>query len=350
MSADLRWPCMILVLLPAGTGCGLFDPTSPDLVGCLPAYAEVEQEAATQFAKYHPQGAGLLVIVDGQTVCRLFLGDYGPTTEVYTASAAKWLTAATILAVVDQGTLRLDTRAVELFPDVPAVTTNIVVSQLLSHTSGLLWFSRCMGRPDRTLQACAEDILWSDLQFEPGTGFFYSGPPFTVAGAMAERASRRPWAELFQSLIATPLGMSHTSYGKGPNPALSEGEVVTTLDDYGRFAQMILDQGAGRHRRVLSPEAILEMRRSRSSSVRGEPPYGLGVWLSTVDPAGVGTVLSSPGIGGFFPLVDYGRRMVFVFETFDDIDRIGPGISAILQITRAVVDRVHGIPASREVP
>ncbi len=73
---------MALALLWAATGCGLFDPTTPDLVGCLPAYAEVEQEAKTQFDKYHPQSAGLLVNLDGQTVCRLFLGAYGPTTEV----------------------------------------------------------------------------------------------------------------------------------------------------------------------------------------------------------------------------------------------------------------------------
>ena len=33
--------------------------------------------------------------------------------------------------------------------------------------------------------------------------------------------------------------------------------------------------------------------------------YGLGVWLDAVDATGQGTMLSSPGIGGFVPLVDY---------------------------------------------
>lgn len=344
MNRQLAIRCVsILALL--STGCGLLDPTSSELVGCLPSYIEVEQTAALQLAGHDLDGAALLVRVDGRTVCRIFFGSYGPTTQVYTASAAKWLTAGAVLALVDRGALRLDTRAVDLFPDAPATTANITVSQLLSHTSGLLWFSRCMGRSDRTLQECAEEILDGDLHFEPGTGFFYGGPPFTVAGAMAERAFGRPWAEVFRTTIAEPLGLTNTSYGDNPNPALSEGEVVSTLDDFGRFAQMILDHGVVGGRRVLSEDAIHEMRRTWNagvpviSSPRDELPYGLGVWLDAVDPAGFGTELSSPGAGGFVPLVDFGRRMVFVFETFDHLELIWPAVTSILGVAREAVDR-----------
>jgi hypothetical protein len=95
---------------------------------------------------------------------------------------------------------------------------------------------------------------------------------------------------------------------------------------------------------VLSGEAIREMRRNWSAGVpvvyspRGELPYGLGVWLDAVDDQGNGTVLSSPGIGGFVPLVDYDRRMVFVFETVDEVDRIWPAVTAILAGVRTAVD------------
>ena len=139
--------------------------------------------------------------------------------------------------------------------------------------------------------------------------------------------------------------MTGTTYGEGPNPALSEGEVFSTLDDYGRFVQLILDRGVRNGRRVLSEHAIQEMRRAWSngvpvvSSPRGTIPYGLGAWLDEVDETGTGIVLSSPGIGGFVPLVDYRRELVFVFAAQDDIARIGPGISAILQQVRAVVDQ-----------
>lgn len=340
-----------LALLLAGAGCGLVDPSPDELVGCLPQYADVEQAVAPQLTQYTVHDAALLVRVEGETVCRLFYGSYGPTTQVYTTSAAKWLTAAALLAVVDRGALQLDSRAVELFPQAPATTANISIGQLLSHTSGLLWFSRCMGRAGTTLQECAGEILESDLHFAPGSGFFYAGTPFTVAGAMAERALGLSWAEIFHTTLAEPLAMSRTSYGSGPNPALSEGAVVSTLDEYGRFAQMILDQGVYAGRRVLSQNAIREMRRNWSagapivSSPRGELPYGLGVWLDAVDGAGLGTVLSSPGAGGFVPLVDYDRRMVFVFESYEDIALIWPGVTAILGAVRQAVDRERALSA-----
>jgi CubicO group peptidase (beta-lactamase class C family) len=346
MLRTLARPASAGLLALAASSCDVFDPGPAELVGCLPSYADVEQVAAAQLADSAIQDAALLVRVNGQTVCRLFFGSYGPTTEVPTASAAKWLSAAAILAVVDHGALQLDTRAVELFPSAPPATADITVSQLLSHTSGLLWFSRCMGHRDTTLQACGESILQGDLHFDPGTGFYYAGPPFTVAGGMAERAMGRSWAEVFRIMIARPLGLSHTSYGDSPNPALSEGEVVSTLDEYGRFTQMILDHGVARGRRVLSEQAIREMRRNRSVglvpivfSPRGEIPYGLGAWLDAVDATGLGTVLTSPGIGGFVPLVDYHRRLVFVFETVDDVGRIWPALTTILQAVRAAVDR-----------
>ena len=341
----MRTTALGIPLLAAVAACGLFEPDpEPELLGCLPAYADVERTASDELARTHPLGAGVLVRVDGVTVCRLFFGSYGPDTVVPTASAAKWLTAATVLAVVDRGALTLETRAGDLFPDAPAATADITVAQLLSHTSGLQWFSRCMGRATFTLQECAQQILEGDLHFEPGTGFQYAGPPFTVAGAMAERALGQSWAEVFRTAIAIPLRLSGTSYGDSPNPALSEGDVTSTLDDYGRFAQMILDHGRWRGWPVLSPQAVDEMRRSRTEglpivySPRGGIPYGLGVWLDSVDASGNGVVISSPGIGGFVPVVDFGRRMVFVFETWDDADRIWSAMVSILRAAEAAAD------------
>ena len=349
-----RLKAVMAALLPLIViACDLFGPGRSDLIGCRPPYAPVEQVATAQLDSVSLANAAVLVRVDGQTVCRLFFGSYGPTTQVPTVSAAKWLTAAAILAVVDRTTLRLDTRAIALFPTAPAADSNITLAELLSHTSGLLWFSRCMGSATYTLQECAQTILDGDLQYEPGTGFFYAGPPFTVAGAMAELAAGQSWAELFRTTIAGPLGMGSTSYGDGPNPTLSEGAVVSTLDDYGRFAQMILDDGVGANGRVLSTEAIRQMRHNWSAGVpiinspRGDMPYGLGVWLDSVDAAGTGIVLSSPGAGGFVPLVDFDRRMVFVFEAEDDVGRIWPAVTAILAAARGAAGSAYRLQPAR---
>jgi len=339
------WLASALLAGLAGlAACGVSDPTT-DLLGCQSAYSDVKDVASAQLATIGLANATVIVRVGGETKCRLFFGSNDPSTPVPTVSAAKWLTAATLLAAVDRGLLQLDTRVVQHFPQTPPTSADITVAQLLSHTSGLLWVSRCMGRANYTLQTCAEQILGGDMHFAPGTGFFYSGPPFTVAGAMAERATGQSWANLFRTTIADPLDMLTTSYGDSPNPALSEGAVVTTADEYAHFAQMILDGGVYRTRRVLSAEAIRQMRRNWSgglpitSSPRGQIAYGLGAWLDEVGADGTGTVLSSPGSGGFVPLVDYGRRMVVVFAAADDIGRIAPAIVAVLASARAAVDQ-----------
>ncbi len=106
---------------------------------------------------------------------------------------------------------------------------------------------------------------------------------------------------------------------------------------------MILDNGVHAGRRVLSQEAIDQMRRNWTAgvTVRSSPregvPYGLGSWLDATDAQGKGMVLSSPGIGGFLPIVDYNRRMVLVFEAEDE--RMWGAINTIVAGVRTAVDR-----------
>jgi CubicO group peptidase (beta-lactamase class C family) len=336
----MKW---VLILLPLVAGCRLSDRPPPEIVGCLTPYQDVAQTWSSVLSM-DPQGdAALIVRVDGQTVCRLFFGDVQDTTKVYTVSAAKWLTAATVMAVVDEGALSLMTRVSDFYPQTAAPKSEITVSQLLSHTSGLLWFSRCMGKKEYTLHSCAEQILDSDSHFEPGTGFFYSGPPFTVAGAIAEVAAGNSWAQIFHEKIAEPLGMVNTSYGAQQNPALSEGDVKSTADDYIRFLQMLLDRGMYEGRRVLSETAVAQMRHNWTagvpvvSSPNEDTPYGLGAWLDEVDSMGSGRVMSSPGVAGFIPIVDYGRNTVMVFTGHDE--RVWTSAHTILAAVRTAVDR-----------
>ena len=333
----------IALVAAATTQCSLFDDAPrTEHVGCLPAYTTVAETAREQLDANDVPDASLVLRVDGQVVCRLFFGSHSDTTKVFTVSAAKWLTAATLMTVVDQGLLGVSTKVSEVYPEAPALTASITLSQLLSHTSGLLWFSRCMGRSQFTLQECAEIILESDVHFDAGTGFFYSGPPFTVAGGMAERATGKTWAQLFQANIAVPLGFTRTSYGTSANPALSEGFVVSTAEEYARFCQMLLDGGTFNGTQVLSEGSVDQMRTNwtsgipRVNSPRGDMDYGLGAWLEQVDAAGLGVVVSSPGAGGFFPLVDYERRMVLVFAAAHE--RAWDAIPGIVAAVRSAVD------------
>jgi CubicO group peptidase (beta-lactamase class C family) len=83
------------------------------------------------------------------------------------------------------------------------------------------------------------------LAAPPATQFAYGGLSMHVGGRMAEVASGQLWDALFAQRIAIPLGMTHTEYeGLGPsnNPRIDAG-ARSSLDDYGRFLEMLLGGG-----------------------------------------------------------------------------------------------------------
>src|SRR5688572_29118642 len=50
-------------------------------------------------------GASILIAKDNKVIYKNYFGTYKPETVVFIASAGKWLAAATIAAVVDEGKL-----------------------------------------------------------------------------------------------------------------------------------------------------------------------------------------------------------------------------------------------------
>jgi CubicO group peptidase (beta-lactamase class C family) len=290
-------------------------------------------------------GGALLLRVNGETACEAYFGTYNEQTVIPVVSAAKWLSAATILTLVDDGTLSLDDPASKYLPYFTGDKAGITLRQLLSHTSGIPPYHDCMFMKELTLDQCVRRIAEMDLLAPPGAEFNYSGAGFSVAGRMAEVASGQSWAELFQSRIADPLHLTTINYGDTQNPVLSEGYTVSSLNDYGTFLQMILDAGVFEGRQVLSAESIAEMRRDQrmgaalNDSPRGPVAYGLGVWLDRLDdPSGEAGQISSPGGGGFVPWVDFDRKVAGIFMVYDRIEPVWGMVQAMQQITGEVVD------------
>ena len=314
------------------------------LDGCVAGFENVRVVAEAQLAAAQLPDASIIVGDGERQLCRLVYGAHRDEPAVPIESASKWLTGATVLAATDRGLLTLQSRTGDVWPATPDLTRGITVAQLLSHTSGLFWFNRCVGRETHTMRACAEAILAGDMHFDAGTGFFYSAPPFTVAGAMVQSVSGSTWHMAFEGWIARPLRMQHTTYGTAGNPSLADGAVMSSADDYDAFLRMILNDGFGPAGRVLSHEVIEAMRVPRNAglpvaaSPRGNALYGLGSWIDSTDASGRALVLSSPGSRGFVPLVDLGRRMTFVFAADADIAQVAPTVNAILAAVRAAMD------------
>lgn len=259
--------------------------------------------------------------------------------QVPIASASKWLSAAAIMTLVDEGLLNLDAPIATYWAGLDVDHAMITLRQLLSHTSGIVHQTACTNdQVVHTLQQCAQEILLLPLAAKPGTTFLYGAPSFQVAGAIAEKVSGLSWRELFKTRLAGPLGMTQTVYGstKGQfadttqNPQLAGGG-ISTVSDYYAFLEMMMQRGTFQGRRVLSELAYAAMERSNTAGVSryecplteadcyavwptagfalgnpatGSVPYGLGNWLFRVDGDCNGTLVSSPGAYGVHGWID----------------------------------------------
>jgi CubicO group peptidase (beta-lactamase class C family) len=331
-------------------GCRAVDegstPTPTEVrarVDCEPAFAPASDLLRDAVRDLALPGGALLLAVEGDIVCEAYYGAYDERTAVPIASAAKWLSAATILTLVDEGALALDDPISDHLPYFEGERGAITIRQILSHTSGLPAYSDCMFDKRLTLEACVQEIATLDLLAPPGTGFHYGGASYSVAGRVAEVAGDMSWGALFRARVVGPLGLDATDYGSTRNPMLSEGYVVSSLRDYGTFLQMVLSGGTLGSRRVLSPASVAEMLRDQTAGLdlpveESDTAYGLGVWLERKDGAGRAGQASSPGRGGFVPWLDLERDLLGVFMVVDEADRVWETALAVQQAARDAVD------------
>ena len=343
MKAFPLWIAIASCLLLSG--CQPRDAAS-EQVACQPDFVPVKDKMGQMVLDLKLAGGALLLQQDGKRLCEEYIGAFDEDTVVPVVSAAKWLSAATILALVDEGALSLDDPVSKYLPYFQGAHGAITLRQLLSHTSGLPDYSNCMFVPQLTLDRCAREIAQATLIAPPGTQFNYGGTAFTVAGRMAEVAGRANWHALFASRMAEPLGLLSISYSNTTNPILSEGYVTSSLRDYGIFLQMILNGGMYGGRRVLTEQAIEEMLKDQTASAdvhfspRGpDLRYGLGVWRDRVNEDGTLSQASSPGGGGFVPWIDFDRKLIGVFMVQDRIERVWDTVVEVVRGTRDIIDQ-----------
>lgn len=245
------------------------------------------------------------------------------------ASASKWLAAATVQSMVDEGLLSWDDPAgLHLFyfrGDKAAIT----LRQLFSHTSGLRVEFECLQDRTRTMDNCVQTIAGAPLLYPPGTALHYGDASLQVAGRVAETVSKRFWDDLFQQRLARLAGMRFTTFqpdGPTINPDVAAGAFSTT-DDYLNFIRMLAAKGLWEGTRVLSRRGVDvmladQMRGARIASSfyaadeslregASRNRYGLGNWLEgAVD--GVSDANSSQGAFGVSPYIDRRRDLVFL--------------------------------------
>ncbi len=283
-------------------------------------------------------------------------GGMKPGTQYPIASASKFLAAATVMAVLDDGRLQLDLPISTWLPKLPEAAGKLTLRQLLSQTSGLAgargeYYD--LAQDHRiTLEQSAMDVTRRPLISVPGEVFAYGSPGFQVAGAVVEAATGKRWTQVFQEKIAGPAGMTRTYWthlrldrteelpaAETLNPVL-QGGAVSTAEDYMRFLSMIAQEGMYEGQRVLSRSSIDELLRDQTSKATMMPAqanpikgahYSLGNWCETWDETGGCLRSSSIGAFGVYPWVERktGRFGIVFPYIRNDAFRLWPEIEAI---------------------
>jgi CubicO group peptidase (beta-lactamase class C family) len=277
-----------------------------------------------------------------------YFGNYTPETVAYIASAGKWLAAAAIAAVVDEGLLSWDDKVKKWLPSFAGPKGEATLRQLLSHTAGYPDYQPRGRHPDdySSLQESVSQIVDLPADTIPGAVFHYGGLAMQVAGRVTELASGKDWETIFREKIAGPLDMPATHFTPvdttpGHNPMLGGG-ARTTLRDYFHFLEMIAHDGIYKGKRILTAESIREMQAdqvrsarlapggggeyvARTRGRRGRDIYGLGEWREEVNEKGEAILISSPSWAGAYPWIDKKNRVYGFFLARVNVDKANAG-------------------------
>jgi D-alanyl-D-alanine carboxypeptidase len=320
-------------------------PTQPPLL-CEAAIDRIDASVARTLAQGSP---GMVVGISrhGQP---LFVRGYGvanlehgvpvtPDSVFKLASVTKQFTAAAVLLLVEDGSLRLEDRVSSFVPELRQAD-RVTLYQLLVQTSGLPDYAEdpAGGKSksvSRTLEEMVEWIgrLEPEFAFAPGSSWRYSNSNYMILGLVVERASGMGLWDFFEQRLFAPAGLANTAFdapadvvphrAQGyrrakdaasgfanadwisptmPGPA---GGLRTTVEDLARWSDALF---AGR---VLSPASVETLasagRMSDGRTTRYGMPeawqkgldsdYGMGVFLAARD--GRRRVWHSGNIDGF---------------------------------------------------
>ncbi|MFT3755707.1 MAG: serine hydrolase domain-containing protein [Pseudoxanthomonas sp.] len=259
-------------------------------------------------------GASLLVARGGKIVHRANLGTVAPNRPAASddryllMSMSKAYTAVLAMRAIEQGLFTLETKVAELMPGFGVKgKQDATMRQLLCHTAGLPSTPVSPPLPLTAvgqLQRLATAAAKLEAVYPPGTRCAYtSGTGYDVLGQIIVNTDpkRRPFRQIAQDEIFTPLGMRNTSFGLATNdpkrvpvswtpkswappsdiigPVFNESlganseypcaGAFGTIDDVFRFTEALIGRGPDGVQ-LLKPETFALARQNASGSLKLE--------------------------------------------------------------------------------
>lgn len=243
----------------------------------------------------------------------------GDDTQFLVASNTKTFVAVQIMALRDEGKLRIDDRLSDHLPE--NAHGGVTIRQMLSHVTGMqrepvgdVWDTLTF--PDA--EALVGNWNAAEQIMRPHLRWHYSNLAFSMLGELIARVDGRSWAESLQARILDPLEMRRTTVGfegaravgyyvppftdvpvvepvlevASMNPA---GGLASTMTDMARWGSFLADPVD----EVLSPDSVDEMCQPQiiADLDKWRAAWGLGLMLlrDDADRVWVGHTGGMPG-------------------------------------------------------
>lgn len=303
----------------------------------------IENITKRAYEDIRQHNAGGISVAVSQNDRIIFKGHFGAEPFVVTddtlfrlASMTKPVTAVAIMMLCECGDIDLDDPIAKYLPAfqnlpvekfqegvlksafIPEIKPTI--RHLLTHSSGLLggevgryYLDKMTASDKATLDASVTFYAQTAMSFVPGTRQEYCGvAAFDLLGKIVEVVTQRPFDEYVTEKILKPLEMYDTTFtptqeqwgrlipmhrkANGQNalvgmpigcvfedyPAahhLGGAGLVSSLDDYMKFATMLLNNGAYKGKCILQTASIMEMATPQLSEAvqPGTERWGLGM-------------------------------------------------------------------------
>jgi CubicO group peptidase (beta-lactamase class C family) len=285
-------------------------------------------------------------------------------------SIGKSITAFMTLLLVKDGLIDLNATINDYIPEYAGPGKNkATIHQMLTHTSGIPNhgaipnLSKKLVRWNYDTDQYLELIKNLELQFEPGTGFAYSGIAYNLLAIICERVTKMDFGDLLNKRIFIPLGMNNTKLDKNldiddkradgyeyhllegyMNPSYIEmchvkgsGGVLSTVDDLARFNNECFNT-----QKLLSKELYDKMF---TRYIKDWQYYGYGWWITDKSIANDTLTLISHG-GSTDGYKAYSTRIVedsvdiLLFQ--NNYYRTELGVKFDYAITNEIIDIMYG--------
>jgi CubicO group peptidase (beta-lactamase class C family) len=129
-------------------------------------------------------------------------------------SISKQFAATAAMLLVQDGRLELDDPIHRYLVDLPSEWLGVTVRQLLTHTSGIPDYEEIQTYEAYRFRFTPEEIIRvahsRPMDFEPGTGWYYSNTGYFLLSLIVERVEEHPLGEVLQERVWGPLGMGQT--------------------------------------------------------------------------------------------------------------------------------------------